>query len=272
MEDQGIVRVEKGKHHPYTVVSNTLVQDESLSWQARGLMVYLLSKPDNWRVRMDDLERAGGVGRQQTRSILTELEGAGYVRRRRVHLDGGRFDWETTVYESPQQEEAQAEFEEEITIDEPTIGRSPTDGPATDGQVPDIVSTDVPSTDARRDANASPPRPARAASPEERQHRAVRTAVREFFEVESGLTIPSAGKTRHLGALWWAPIREICELNDYDLGAAKDTVKTALDRLRGKTVSDPNSILKTARAVVGERKRGVTGKTEAKATTAWKRY
>lgn len=158
---------------------------------------------------------------------------------------------------STQNETPSTQNETRSTQDEPTI--------------PEITS-ETTSTTSRRDANASPPRRARAASPEERQHRAVRAAVREFFEAESGLTIPSAGKTRHLGALWWAPIREICELNDYDLGAAKDTVKTALDRLRGKTVSDPNSILKTARAVVGERKRGVTGKTEAKATTAWKRY
>jgi len=109
-------------------------------------------------------------------------------------------------------------------------------------------------------------------SAEERQRRAVRTAAREYFEAQSGLSIPNDGKTSHLGALWWAPIREICEMNGYDLTAAKDTVKAALDRLAGKTVSDPNSILKTARAVVGERKRGAASKTEAKPTTAWKRY
>jgi len=128
------------------------------------------------------------------------------------------------------------------------------------------------STTSRRDASASQPRRA-AVSAEERQRRAIRTAVRVHFEAESGLTIPSAGKSNHLGALWWGPIRKICEINDYDLVASKEMVSDALERLRDVTVTDPNSIVKTCRALDAERKRGVRPRAKSDYPSGnWKRY
>lgn len=77
-------------------------QDDRLSWEARGLLAYLLSKADNWKVRLGDLRREGGAGRDQVRRILKELETARYMMRERVRIGRGRFDWICTVFEKPQ--------------------------------------------------------------------------------------------------------------------------------------------------------------------------
>ncbi|MFA5636901.1 MAG: helix-turn-helix domain-containing protein [Anaerovoracaceae bacterium] len=90
-----------------------------------------------------------------------------------------------------------------------------------------------------------------------RKQRAVRKAVHAYFVDETKLTIPKGLTNTRKGSLWWNPIRELCELCEYDLGEAKAMIDECLRRLQGKTISDPNSIIKTARAVGAERKRGV---------------
>jgi hypothetical protein len=96
-----MIRVQKDRLHPYVMVSRALAEDEFLSLEARGLMLYLLAKPDNWTVMFKDLQRAGSMGEDRTRRILKELEGAGYLHRRRINAGGGRFRWESIICETP---------------------------------------------------------------------------------------------------------------------------------------------------------------------------
>jgi len=83
------------------VVDNAVFSDERLSWEARGLMGYLLSKPDDWDVRLHDLTSRGPAGEFKIRRMLAELRTAGYIRRERISGPDGTFSWITTVYESP---------------------------------------------------------------------------------------------------------------------------------------------------------------------------
>jgi len=85
----------------YLVVDNALFNDESLSWEARGLMGYLLSKPDHWQVRLHDLMKRGPAGQHKIRRMLGELRQAGYLETRRIKRPDGTFDWVTTIHESP---------------------------------------------------------------------------------------------------------------------------------------------------------------------------
>jgi hypothetical protein len=85
----------------YFVVDNALFSDAQLSWEARGLMGYLLSKPEDWRVRFYDLVAHGPAGQHKVQRMLRELEDAGYLRRKRLKRPNGAFDWETTVFETP---------------------------------------------------------------------------------------------------------------------------------------------------------------------------
>lgn len=77
--DRTIIRTVKDRSHPYTIINNTVFDDARLSWKAKGLMGYLLSKPDDWRVCVADLVARGDDGVKAVHSGLRELVAAGYV-------------------------------------------------------------------------------------------------------------------------------------------------------------------------------------------------
>lgn len=86
----------------WTSVSNAAIEDETLSFRARGLLVWLLSKPDTWTVKAEAIVGAGVEGRDAIRSALAELEAAGYIHRQRVQDPATGF-WSSTceIHETP---------------------------------------------------------------------------------------------------------------------------------------------------------------------------
>jgi hypothetical protein len=86
----------------YLIVSNQVVRDPSLSFKARGLLAYLLSMPDNWKVSASAIARASDRdGRESILTGLKELEGAGYLRRWRHQDDAGNMVNESVVFDTP---------------------------------------------------------------------------------------------------------------------------------------------------------------------------
>lgn len=86
----------------FTTVDRTTVNDKTLSFRARGILIWLLDKPDDWRCGAEQIAAAGGEGREAVRSALRELEQAGYLRRERVQDKAtGQWTTMTTVYEKP---------------------------------------------------------------------------------------------------------------------------------------------------------------------------
>jgi hypothetical protein len=65
----------------FTVVPNAIFNDDCISLGAKGLLGYLLSRPGNWKVRHDQLQRQFGIGRKLLSKYLSELEKAGYLER-----------------------------------------------------------------------------------------------------------------------------------------------------------------------------------------------
>lgn len=96
-----IIRVRKDAK--YFTASNEPFNDVRLSWETRGLMGYLLSKPNNWQVRSADLEKKGPAGSRKIKRMLAEARLYGYMNRIRIKLENGKFDWITEVFESPSQ-------------------------------------------------------------------------------------------------------------------------------------------------------------------------
>lgn len=96
-----IIRVKKDAK--YFTASNEPFNDKRLSWESRGLMGYLLSKPNNWKTRLIDLKNQGPAKDRKIERMLAELRMRGYMNRIRVKLESGQFDWITDVYESPSQ-------------------------------------------------------------------------------------------------------------------------------------------------------------------------
>jgi hypothetical protein len=67
------------RRHRFVIVDQAAVEDARLSWAARGLLAYLLSRPDDWKVLVNDLKKRGNLGRDGIYALLRELRSAGYV-------------------------------------------------------------------------------------------------------------------------------------------------------------------------------------------------
>ena len=87
----------------FAVIPNDALQNHSLSFKARGLLAYLLSQPDDWRISSGALARlAVHDGRESIRTALKELETANYLHRRRTKdPETGRFGWNHLLYDHP---------------------------------------------------------------------------------------------------------------------------------------------------------------------------
>jgi hypothetical protein len=86
----------------FAVLPKAPLNDKSMSWEARGMLSYLLEKPDGWEISLANLVRSGPAEEYKVRRILGELKNAGYVRRIRIRIEGGTFRWITQIYETPQ--------------------------------------------------------------------------------------------------------------------------------------------------------------------------
>jgi hypothetical protein len=89
-----IVRVEHNKDCPFLVVAKETVRDKALSFEARGFLVFLLAKPDDWTIRADVLAEECGLHRVTVYRLLKKLIEKGYVRRDVLtrRKPDGRFD------------------------------------------------------------------------------------------------------------------------------------------------------------------------------------
>ena len=96
-----IIRTRK-EHGDFAVLPKQALNDDRLSWEARGVLAYLLEKPDGWQVYQSDLVKRGPAQDHKVRRIMAELEDAGYVIRQRINGDGGKWTWITEIYETPQ--------------------------------------------------------------------------------------------------------------------------------------------------------------------------
>jgi hypothetical protein len=95
-----IVRVAK-KDQPFTMIANTTLQDTTISLDAKGVLVWLISKPEDWTVYKKHLQKTFSIGRERMDRIFDELEEARYVRSRRLRMPDGTFQWEWVVHEIP---------------------------------------------------------------------------------------------------------------------------------------------------------------------------
>lgn len=74
--------IRTAKRSQYVVITHAVLTDTALSWDAKGLLCYLLSRPDDWQVRVDHLVKQGcGAGRGKIYRMLGELIACGYAER-----------------------------------------------------------------------------------------------------------------------------------------------------------------------------------------------
>lgn len=131
------------KRDRYTSVSRLTINDERLSFRARGVLVWLLDKPDDWRFDSESISGAGSEGRDAVRRALQELESCGYLLREKFRDGGGRFVTIVTVYERPGMPEMSGDVPSGIPVLDVTCGDGAkvqvapaTDYPASENQAP----------------------------------------------------------------------------------------------------------------------------------------
>ncbi len=73
-----IVRIKRHKNY-FTQIDRRALEDPRLSFKATGILAYLLSKPDGWQVRGEQLARAKKEGRDAVLKGLQELRKFGYA-------------------------------------------------------------------------------------------------------------------------------------------------------------------------------------------------
>jgi len=77
-------------------------EDSRLSYKAKGILGYLLTKPDNWTVRIADLMNHAKDGRDSIYAGLKELREHGYYHKAQIRDGNGRLShWECFICEVP---------------------------------------------------------------------------------------------------------------------------------------------------------------------------
>lgn len=96
-----VIRIHK-KQNGFVMIDREFLENENLSWKAKGILAYLLSKPDNWKVIVKDIVNHSTDGKAAVYNGLNELKGCGYYEKKPIRDDRGTFvRWESTVYECP---------------------------------------------------------------------------------------------------------------------------------------------------------------------------
>ncbi len=90
-----IIRISHDKTNPYVMLNKKALEDPDLSWGAKGLWSYLMSRPDNWQVSVSHLCKiyTGRGGRKDAiYSLLNELIESGYCETSQLHAKNGKFE------------------------------------------------------------------------------------------------------------------------------------------------------------------------------------
>lgn len=89
--------IRQKRERNYSVVSNEILEDTRMSFKARGLLIYMLSKPDDWKFYSEELvKHSDKDGISSIKTALNELEKCGYLKRIQKRAEKGKFggqDW-----------------------------------------------------------------------------------------------------------------------------------------------------------------------------------
>ena len=97
-----VIRVVKRPNN-FVMMDKGFLEDDRLSFKAKGILAYLLSKPDNWKVIVGNLVNFSTDGKASVYAGLKELKDAGYYEKTPIRNEQGNriIRWESVVYEVP---------------------------------------------------------------------------------------------------------------------------------------------------------------------------
>ena len=99
-----IYRTIKNSENPFVMIDSRPVGNPKLSFKAKGILTYLMSRPDGWEVSVADLVKRSTDGEASVRAGLKELKDAGHMRYTTSRNQGRITGWLIEVYEVPNAE------------------------------------------------------------------------------------------------------------------------------------------------------------------------
>jgi len=127
LRPRSIFRTEKKRG--FVRIDNATLQDNRLSFLARGILANLLSRPNDWEITQAALELAGKEGRDAISGAMRELQSLGYARKELVRKSGKLQGWRWMIAESPNH-------------GFPALGAASTERPISDSRETDSRETD----------------------------------------------------------------------------------------------------------------------------------
>lgn len=97
-----IIKVLK-RENPYVQIDKTGIDDQNLSWEATGLLTYLVGRPNNWKVNVMHLSSVKKNKETSTRKALLELRKYNYCHLFEIRKGGKYTEKFYLVFEVPTQ-------------------------------------------------------------------------------------------------------------------------------------------------------------------------
>ena len=101
-----------------TIADNRIMQNSQLSFEARGLYLYMISLPDGWEFSEARLAYNGGIGIDKCKRILKELFEIGLIKREFTHNEKG---YKKSIYTLFDFDTLENPTENNPTLENPTL-------------------------------------------------------------------------------------------------------------------------------------------------------
>ncbi|MFD7442073.1 hypothetical protein [Streptomyces sp. NPDC059909] len=207
----------------FTTFTNALLRDDSISWCASGVLMYLLSLPDGAKASIRSLAAKRTEGRDRISAALRELEVSGYLRRvLRQNPETGTLATVYEVYDAPH----------DVSEERPEAGAQEVDRNLASGEPDNGAPGPLPSGEKTREqeppspAPVPPPVPAAPPTPAA----ALLTSLARR-EPRLALGAAEAERLAPLVEQWWA------------VGASDATIRAALTEGLPRPVHAPAALL-----------------------------
>lgn len=119
----------------FYTLNKDISEDTRLSWAARGMLIFLLGKPDNWTVSVAHLikqtaDSARPSSRDAVRGVIAELVAAGYMKADTARSENGKFrGMDYVVSESPETDNPSPEDPQQPKPEKPSPDEPLPDNP-----------------------------------------------------------------------------------------------------------------------------------------------
>lgn len=92
-----IIRSVNTSKHNFTPISNQLIQSQSVSLEAKGLIMFIISLPETWIIYKCQVQAALKMNKTKFNRVWKEAVEAGYIKVIKERADKGRFNYHYIV-------------------------------------------------------------------------------------------------------------------------------------------------------------------------------